>query len=271
MDREGDWWKRWGHLAPLVDGRHEDGALGGIYQGWPVEARFYTIARSAPPAHSYKMALRVRQQGQAWGLDRGAIEDERPVPPWLRILFWPLLIPLRAVWDTFRPGAREGWQVTLTGDRALAARLGTAGALAALERWPHRPDPLIAYSPETGRLSYTEIGAREPTIPDAARFCEQLALLARLAEINAAANTIPPAPWLPRARLALALATLAATLVCLPLGVAAVRLLSPRADEGWIVALLVWVLVIVLGLWGEAIRVGITFAERVHAATPPQG
>jgi len=77
------------------------------------------------------------------------------------------------------------------------------------------------------------------------------------------ANTVTAAPWPLSARLAFGLIATAATAIAIGLGTALSSYLYPYTDTFAIVALLVWLIVILLGAWGEIIRVGNRVAARL--------
>jgi hypothetical protein len=159
-------------LAPMIGGHVERGHLVGTYEGWPVQV-FVDPQRSVRSSGSSSSSSRMN----AFSI---AIPNLPGGADW-RLQFH--------VTGTFGQGGRElGFVMN---DKALRLRLEEAGVIADVGAVssPTLSYMTVEFETRTQTLTYTD-DVSPSRVPNLARFAVHLALVARLAALNARVNAV---------------------------------------------------------------------------------
>jgi hypothetical protein len=248
----------WGTDRPErreFSGQHGDRARG---------VALWNFGTQRLPNYRYDLSLTVGAGGKKWSLD-AASPSWIPLPLVAWVFLWPVLLTMREY------AAKEtlGWRID-THDATLRRRLTDAGALAEVGRWEPELGRLVAYDPDEGAIRHAESATGLDAIPTVEQVRAQLAVLERLAAINAGANTRRRPPRTIAVRRALLGVALS---LCLALTIGGLGVLLPRAVGNDVVAWgTIYYLIVMLGLAGmvfvRADPWGEWLADRLHRAAP---
>lgn len=148
----------WSSLAPLVGGATRANVLTGTFQGVPMRARVVGDGSEGNP-YAYEVSFAPGPQGQNWSLTFTG--------------------------QKFLGTGDKAWRVKAKDD-LLAQRLTEGGAAAAMQGWPGTPE--LTYNAKSGNLEYRDRAEGEFAVPTPERFSAQLALLARLSDLQRETN-----------------------------------------------------------------------------------